>query len=176
MASVTAPLRSSNTKVLTDSHAVLSRELRRLTRAATFVALMTSPFAFFWFHHHEGWSLRKSLIVTFVAIVVFRGMVDVLVRRVVPWPSLFGTDDARLREEDTTNRRRAWTWRWFFRWVVRIGGVVTIAYLLELQFAAPGSSITWLGTLKAPWVHINNFTSNPQNDIIFIQIPILFGA
>ena len=33
----------------------------------------------------------------------------------IPWPSLFGTDDARLREDDIVNRRRAWTWRWFFR-------------------------------------------------------------
>ena len=137
MASVTAPLPSSS-KVLTDSHAVLSRELRRLTRAATFVAVMISPVAFFFFHHHDGWSLRKSILVTFASIVVFRGLVDVLVRRVIPWPSLFGTDDARLREEDITNRRRAWTWRGWLRRVLRIAGLITVIYLIQTITAKSG--------------------------------------
>ncbi len=177
MATVTAPLPApAGTETITSSHAYLSRELRRLTRAATIVAVITSPSVYFWLHHHDRWGMGKALFATVALIICFRGFVEILVRRVVPWPSLFGTDDARLRAEDTTNRRRAWTWRWFFRWIVRIGALVTIAYLIELQFAAPGSSISWIGTLKAPFVHINNFTSNPQNDIIFIQIPILFGA
>ena len=116
MASVPAPAPGPS-QVLVESHAVLSKELRRLTRAATFVALMTAPFAFYYFHHHDGWSVGRSLFVTFLAIVAFRGLTDVLVRRVIPWPSLFGTDDARLREEDITNRRRAWTWRFFLKLV-----------------------------------------------------------
>src|SRR5262249_56757742 len=127
MATVTAPLETTG-QALTDSHALLSKELRRLTRAATFVAIMTSPVAFYWFHHHNGWSIGKSLLVTFLVIVGFRGLVDILVRRVIPWPSLFGTDDARLREEDITNRRRAWTWRFFLKLVLIIGGAVTLVF------------------------------------------------
>ena len=126
---------------------VLSRELRRLTRAATFVALMTSPFVFYWFHHHDGWSAAKSLLVTFIAIVVFRGLVDILVRRVIPWPSLFGTDDARLREEDITNRRRAWTWRFWLRLAIFVGGLITVVFLIQILFVAPaGSTPPGLGT------------------------------
>src|SRR5262249_1610825 len=131
MASVPAPLQTTG-QALTESHAVLSKELRRLTRAATFVAIMTSPVAFYWFHHHNGWSIGKSLPVTFLAIVGFRGLVDVLVRRVIPWPSLFGTDDARLREEDITNRRRAWTWRFFLKLVLIIGGAITLVYFVQV--------------------------------------------
>ena len=125
MASVPAPAPGPS-QVLVESHAVLSKELRRLTRAATFVALMTAPFAFYYFHHHDGWSVGRSLFVTFLAIVAFRGLTDVLVRRVIPWPSLFGTDDARLREEDITNRRRAWTWRFFLKLSLLVGGAITI--------------------------------------------------
>jgi ATP-dependent Zn protease len=175
MASVTAPLPSSS-KVLTDSHAVLSRELRRLTRAATFVAVMISPVAFFFFHHHDGWSLRKSILVTFASIVVFRGLVDVLVRRVIPWPSLFGTDDARLREEDITNRRRAWTWRGWLRRVLRIAGLITVIYLIQTITAKSGSNITWIGTAKAAPIHIHNYFTNSQNVQLAVQLPLLFAA
>ena len=102
-------------QVLTESHAILSKELRRLTRAATFVALMTARSPSTGSTTTTAGASAKSLFVTFLAVVVFRGLVDVLVRRVIPWPSLFGTDDARLREEDITNRRRAWTWRFFLK-------------------------------------------------------------
>src|ERR1700730_1498905 len=162
MASVTAALPGSS-KVLTDSHAGLTRELRRLTRAATFVAIMLSPVAFFWFHHHDGWSLTKSIIVTFGSVVVFRGLGDVLVPRVTPGPSLFGTDDARLREEDITNRRRAWTWRGVLRRVLWIAGIITFVYLVQVFTAKAGSNITWLGTLKAAPIHIHNYFKNSQN-------------
>src|SRR3954469_16249878 len=107
------PSPTSITASLTESHQQLTRELRRLTRVATLVAILTSPSVYYWFHHHNGWSVGKSLIVTVLVVLTFRGRVDLLVRRGIPWPSLFGTDDARLREEDIVNRRRAWTWRWF---------------------------------------------------------------
>ena len=159
MASVPAPLPQPSSSpvpgradALTESHAILSKELRRLTRFATLVAILTSPSVYYWFHHHNGWSVGKALLVTFLVVVVFRGMVDLLVRKVLPWPSLFGTDDAQLREEDIVNRRRAWTWRWFVKWfVIRLGGLVTIIFLYQLWKAAPGADITWIGTLTAFW-------------------------
>jgi cell division protease FtsH len=175
MASVTAPLASTG-QALTESHAALSRELRRLTRAATFVAIMTSPVAFYWFHHHDGWSVGKSLLVTFAAIVAFRGLIDVLVRRVIPWPSLFGTDDARMREEDVTNRRRAWTWRWFTRLCLYIGGAITIVYLIQIWTAHPGSHITWLGTSTALYTKLHKVTHSPTALVYAFQIFFLFFA
>src|SRR5437764_12758934 len=106
MASVPAPSPvppspiPSPTAALTETHALLQRELRRLTRVATFIAVLASPTIFYLFHHHKGWSVGRSIFWTFIACVVFRGAIDLFVRRIVPWPSLFGTDDARLREED----------------------------------------------------------------------------
>ena len=35
----------------------LAQQWRTLTRAATFVAILTSPAAFVWFHKHHGWSV-----------------------------------------------------------------------------------------------------------------------
>src|SRR5579864_4251248 len=181
MASVPAPLPQPTvspvpnpTGALTESQAVLSRELRRLTRFATVVAILTSPMAYYWFHHHNGWGVGKSLFVTFIAVVIFRGLVDLTVRRVIPWPSLFGTDDARLREEDIVNRRRAWTWRWFVRvFIIRIGGLVTLIFLYHLWKAAPGAHITWIGTLTAFWTKIHGFFK-AGNIALLVQVFFLF--
>jgi ATP-dependent Zn protease len=175
MASVPAPVPTSN-QVLTESHAVLSKELRRLTRAATFVALMTAPFAFIYFHHHDGWSIGKSLFVTFLCIVGFRGLTDVLVRRVIPWPSLFGTDDARLREEDITNRRRAWTWRFFLKICIIVGLAITAVYLIQVFTSPAGSNITWLGTSTALYTRVSKIVHNPTALIYAFQIFFLFIA
>jgi len=175
MASVSAPLQTTG-QALTESHAVLSKELRRLTRAATFVAIMTSPVAFYWFHHHNGWSIGKSLLVTFVAIVGFRGLVDILVRRVIPWPSLFGTDDARLREEDITNRRRAWTWRFFLKIALIIGGAITFVYAIQVITAKPGSNLSWLGTSTALYTKVHTLAHSPTALVYAFQIFFLFFA
>src|SRR5215471_169460 len=175
MATVSAPLQTTG-QALTESHAILSKELRRLTRAATFVAIMTSPVAFYWFHHHNGWSIGKSLLVTFLAIVGFRGLVDVLVRRVIPWPSLFGTDDARLREEDITNRRRAWTWRFFLKIAIFVGVAITVVYVVQLLTSPAGSNITWIGTSTAAYNKVGHIFHNTTNLVLVFQIVVLFFA
>src|SRR5438477_4689759 len=68
MASVPAPVPErtspipSPTAALTESHAILSREMRRLTRVATFVAIIASPSVFFW-HHLSGLTKNIGLLV-----------------------------------------------------------------------------------------------------------------
>jgi hypothetical protein len=98
---VAGTLRSSEESV------ALAGQLRRLTRVATAIAVLTSPAAFFCFHHSAGFGVGKAIFVTVVCVIAFRGMVDLLIRRLIPWPSLFGTEDSRLREEDVVNRRRS---------------------------------------------------------------------
>ncbi len=97
----------------------LISQWRRLIRAATAVALVTSPVVFFWFHNNVGWGTWWSLLATFFCVIAFRGGMDIVLRHLIPWPSLFGTDSAELREEDVVNRRRGWYWttkykRWLF--------------------------------------------------------------
>src|SRR5689334_7498016 len=183
MASVPAPLPQPQTgpvpkatDALTESQAILSRELRRLTRFATLVAILTSPSVYYWFHHHNGWSVGKSLIVTILVVVIFRGLVDILVRRVIPWPSLFGTDDARLREEDVTNRRRAWTWRFWLKLALVIGGAITIVFLIQTWTAHPGSNISWLGTSTALYTKVHRIFRSPTALVYVFQIFFLFFA
>ena len=96
---------------IAEESAALATQLRRLARMATLVAILTSPAAYLWYHRSLGLAPLAAAAAAFGTVICFRGLVDLLTRRLIPWPSLFGTADARLQEEDITNRRRAWTWR-----------------------------------------------------------------
>ncbi|HSO01347.1 MAG TPA: hypothetical protein VLS46_02370, partial [Gaiellaceae bacterium] len=93
----------------------LADQWRRLTRAATAVALLSSPALVLYFHEYSGWSWPWSILGALGSVIVCRGLVDTLFRRVIPWPSLFGADSEQLRGEDVVARRRAWFWRFWLR-------------------------------------------------------------
>ena len=93
----------------------LALQWRRLTWAATFVALLTSPAVALYFHEYVGWSWLWSIVGALGLVIVSRGLLDILFRRVIPWPSLFGSDSEQLREEDVVARRRAWFWRFWLK-------------------------------------------------------------
>ena len=88
----------------------LQREWRRLTRAATFVAVLTSPVTFAFFYVQHDWPLLWALVGTFVFIIAFRGFLDVLAHRLIPRASMYGAG-RELVEEDIVSRRRVWYWR-----------------------------------------------------------------
>ena len=82
--------------------------------------------------------------------------------------SLFGTEDARLREEDIVNRRRAWTWRFFakvLKWLVIVN---TIIWLVHGEH-----------TLSA-WLHTPAWISDKLNALFssptfWVQVAFGFG-
>ena len=101
----------------------LAVQWRRLTRAATFVALLSAPAVVLWLNHTEGWSWFWSIIAGLFLVVVFRGLIDLGFHRLIPRPSLFGLESAQLREEDVVARRRTWFWRFWLKtafWVTLI--------------------------------------------------------
>src|SRR3712207_2237331 len=121
-----------------ESSRLLAAQWRRLTRAATFVALLTSPALFIWFYEVEGWSTTWSLVATFLCVIAFRGLVDLATRKAIPWPSLFGHDTKALREEDVVNRRRVWFWRFWLRTTII---VAVLAIPLVLLWGATGPAL-----------------------------------
>jgi ATP-dependent Zn protease len=123
----------------------LARQWRLLTRAATGVAILTSPAAYVYLHKQLGWGVGWSIFGAIGMIGAFRGLIDLIFHRFIPWPSLFGTDDRRLRDEDVTNRRRSWFWRFWYRLLAIVVIVITIAWLFNtLRYGFDGTS--WLGT------------------------------
>jgi ATP-dependent Zn protease len=125
----------------------LAEQWRKLTRAATFVAVLTSPLVYAWYSAHYSWDVGTTLFATFLTVVAFRGFVDLVTRHFIPWPSLFGYDDARYREEDVIGRRRWWFWRSVFRFArLVIYAVVANAVIASLTgfdlFSKLGSALT----------------------------------
>ena len=101
MATAEAPLGGSSQA---EASQELAKSWRRLTRAATAVAVATSPVFYVWLTQRNDWVWWKALIATVAIVVVFRGWLDLLFRRLIPNPSLFGIESRELREEDIVGR------------------------------------------------------------------------
>jgi ATP-dependent Zn protease len=146
---------------------LLTSEWRRLTRVATVVAVITSPVAFEWFHQVHGWSVGWSLVGTFFEVIAFRGLIDLILRRFIPWPSLFGAE-AAIQKEDVVARRRVWFWRFWYRfalWLVVLGLFVWVLNrLLGMAFGTD-----WLSSSLGP---------SPGTQVLYLifQMPLLFLA
>jgi cell division protease FtsH len=107
----------------------LAGQWRRLTRAATAVALLTAPAVVVWLNQTEGWSWIWSILAALFLVVCFRGLVDLVFHRLIPRPSLFGLESPQLREEDVVARRRVWFWRFWVKAAIWIVVIVTPFYL-----------------------------------------------
>ena len=75
----------------------LAREWRRLGRAATAVALLTSPALFVLLYDRFEWPLGWAIVGTLLGVAAFRGLIDVLAHRLIPAPSLYGAE-SELRD------------------------------------------------------------------------------
>jgi ATP-dependent Zn protease len=151
----------------------LGEQWRRFTRSATLIAVLTSPALFLFTYKQLDWHWGWALFATFLAVIMFRGLVDIIVRRFIPWPSLFGTDDKTLKEEDVVNRRRAWYWRKKFRLLAFIFGTLTLIWLIRLLIPG-GGSVTWVENITGMWDQIVFYLSQPQIIFYAFIFPIFF--
>jgi cell division protease FtsH len=163
--------RSAPSLASPEAHAALGDQWRALRRAATFVAVITTPALFLWLHAHAGISIGWSIVVTALSAMAFRGAIDLAFRRIIPGPSLFGAADARLAEDDVLNRRRAWFWRQKYRLAASVVLLFVFIWVVELIF----------GHDTAPWTIAENtgraigrFAKDPQYLTLFVQLPIFF--
>ena len=103
----------------------------RLGRAATFVAVLTSPATFRGSTGHD-WPLPWALLATVALVIAFRGFVDVLAHRLIPRASLYGAG-RELIDGRHRRARRVWYWRTKFRrlfWIVLVvGGALALLYV-----------------------------------------------
>jgi ATP-dependent Zn protease len=152
---------------------VLAREWRTLTRAATLVALLTAPAFFLLLYDSNHLGLIAALLITAVAVVSFRGLVEVVTRRLIPSPSLYGAD-AGLKQEDIVARRRYWFWRGKFRRLpFYVVIVLVLLALCQLLLALGGVSAPFLN----PFSGLKTIfppSQLPQLGLVFVQLPMLF--
>jgi ATP-dependent Zn protease len=159
----------------------LAVQWRQLTRAATFVALLTSPAFFVILYQRNGWGMVAALLVTFAAVIAFRGLIDVLARKVIPSPSLYGADQ-RMAEEDVIARRRTWYWRTKYRRLTYLAitlafvmlGIFLIQYIsgsavsLSDALSSLGNAVTTVGPIL-PYFALQMVI------FFFINVVVLFG-
>jgi ATP-dependent Zn protease len=150
---------------------LLAQQWRTLARTATIVAILTSPASFLWFHKHQGLSIGWSLAATIASVAAFRGFIDLVLRRFIPWPSLFGTDDTRLQDEDVVNRRRAWFWRFWYRLAWLLAIFVTLVWIVQLLRGQGG---TWWSGGTSSWHWLQGQWQNPQIAGYLFTLPLLF--
>jgi len=133
--------RSQLRPAFSDEARALAQEWRKLARAATVVAVLTSPVVYVWLTMKQGWPAGWALIVTFVAVIAFRGLVDVLAHRFIPRASLYGAEKPLL-DEDVVARRRTWFWRTKWRRWTWISGTLalTLFVINRIQSASQGGA------------------------------------
>src|SRR5947209_8382445 len=150
----------------------LAFEWRRLTRAATAVALLTAPAFFLVLYDSNHLSLAASIIITVLAVVVFRGLVEVIARKLIPWPSLFGADES-LKQDDLIARRRHWYWRSKFRRLpILIAFILLLLGLCQLLFSFAGVNASFFH----PFAGLRQIfppDTLPQLGLVFVQLPLL---
>ena len=132
----------------------LATQWRRLTRAATIVALLTAPALVVWFNQTQGWAWYWSILAALLVVVCFRGVSDLIFHRLIPRPSLFGLESQQLREEDVVARRRVWFWRFW----VKVAIAVIVVGALFTAFGGGGYLVGILPLLVIfPFYMIFNF-------------------
>jgi ATP-dependent Zn protease len=150
----------------------LAHEWRRLTRAATFVGLLTAPAFFLVLYDSNHLSLVASILLTALGVLMFRGLVEVIVRQFLPWPSLLGAT-RELRDEDIVARRRYWYWRSKYRrlpwW---IAAVLILLGLCQALFAFAGVHAGFFHPFSA-LREIFPAQELPSLALIFVQLPLL---
>ena len=153
--------------------AALARQWRVLARLATGVAVLTAPVFFLLLYRVVGWGAGAAAIITALAVFAFRGLFDVVSRRLIPTPGLFNAD-ATLRESDVTARRRAWFWRFWYRLAFRLGVLyILIAAIVYMAKAISGEANV-VGALKAPYRTIADQFNTADSQTQLIGFAITF--
>src|ERR1700683_4533133 len=110
-------------RAINEEASLLANEWRRLTRAGTFVALLTAPAFFLILYDSNRLSWLAAPVIPVLAVLIFRGIIEVVARKLIPGPSLYAADES-VKADDVVARRRYWWWRREFRRVPLLGAVV----------------------------------------------------
>ena len=150
-------------RLSTEDSRELGNQWRALRRAATAVAVLSSPALFVWLYKMQEVTLAWAIVATILGVAAFRGLLDLIFHRFIEWPSLFGIDNADLREEDVVARRRVWFWRWWAKiaWFILL--IIFAIYAVRvLKYGIADASI--VDTAKDSWnwlaskAHVNGQT------------------
>jgi ATP-dependent Zn protease len=146
----------------------LAHEWRRLGRAATVVAILTSPALFITLWDRFEWPMFWAIVGTIFAVAAVRGGIDVLAHKLIPAPSLYGVEQ-ELRAEDITTRRRLWYWRRKYWRAFLLACVFGLALLIVVAInSITGSDTSISGAFDAIGDLLRTF-----GPYLAVQLPIV---
>ena len=162
-----------------DESVALDAHWRAFGKIATGVAVVTFPLFFLILNYGFGMGAIASVITAAIAVSAFRGFVDVVTRRFIPSPSLFG-DDGTNRDRDIVDRRRTAFWRFWYK-VLRVVAAIYVVWVLAILLTQAFSHTTdFAEALSTPWGVFADALNTPdfvQNAAIgLIYIVALFAA
>jgi len=147
-----------------------------MSRAATFVAVLMAPLLFAVLYDGTGWPLRYALLATIVGVMAFRGLIDIIVHKLVPQPPLIG-DTREDLQQDAMERRRLWFWRGKFRFVLVV--VIALAVVTGvIAFFGGGSPIEQLSSINISPSSLGTLAAQLLGILVvyfFINLFILMG-
>jgi ATP-dependent Zn protease len=142
-----------------------AKQRSTFSRVLTWLAALSTPSIYAFYNYTNNWSVLKTVVITLITVVIFRAILDWLLRQVLPPPSLFGNDDPDARANDIMDRRRFWFWRFW----TRLGVLYTLLVVVTMKHGFVDQFIH-LGP------HIENKVAHPQFLLQFIQVAFLFAA
>ncbi len=151
---------------MADSATALRDSWQRLSSWVTLVTLLAVPTLVEYFHIVQNWSLPKSFLWGFGIAIIFRGVLELLFRKTLPWPTLFDTESRELKETDIMNRRRFWFWRFWARFTVGYAIICTISWIFK------GGS--WVDKFTSILPHLLNTIAHPSWLLQMVQVLALF--
>ena len=120
-----------------------------------------------------------ALLGTILGIAAFRGLVDIVARKAIPWPNLFGAETALL-QEDVVARRRAWYWRGKYRLLGLVFLVFVIVWIFQVVLygqtdfsTIPGITWDWISKNLGQALSMNTAISIVV--LLFANVAILIG-
>ena len=137
------------TRSVNEHSLALAREWKQLGRAATFVALLTSPILYVSLVVAFGWAWYWAALGALGMIVVFRGAVDVLAHKLIPAPAIYGAE-SELARDDVISRRRLWYWRKKFRRMSIWGTLFLLVSRARGGSSAATDLVTAMGDVGRP--------------------------
>ena len=156
---------------------VLAGEWRRLSRAATIVAVLTSPALLAILIGVDNWPWGWALLATMVFVAAFRGLIDIVAHRLIPRPSLYGADREAL-QDDATARRRLWFWRGKYKLLLWVGGLIfgVLGVIALITGQSIGALLSDIGdAVGDPTILVTIAYLGIQLPLLFFNIFIFLG-
>lgn len=156
-----------------ETRAVIRAKWATLTNFLTIVALLFWPTFFFETHMTLGAPWWWAVTAAFVGVAAVRGGMDLVARKLLPWPTLFDAPEESAKVQDALARKRFNYWKAKYKLAYLILFGITAWWGIQKGL---GHDSTWLGTAASAANHVKGALTNGAMLQQLIILPLFFVA